>query len=351
MICDSIKKHTNMLLSRKLTLHQRVTYANACLLSKLWYVAHIYPLPDNHAKNLNKVIFQYIWGGRYEPIKRTTVCKPKDEGGLAIVNCLMKAKTLMVKTFIKTYIHDSYRNSLLFYYCYLRLNNVLPSDYSTNNSSPVATPYYSAAITLTMSLLHLPGFPFIPKDKIYQHMIPKDKSLSELQYPTLNWQKVWDNYLSLFIYSFDKDIIYKHLHMCLTTNKRLHSMNLIESSKCDKCISDREETPIHMFYECDYVKPVFLWVLRCLSHLCNFKPSSNIRFLYFDNTFNNSTQKNVCNIFIYIYVITLWRTRKENLRIGDLQNLIIRKFIDYRKFIKLVSSHRFKKNYLKNLHL
>ena len=91
------------------------------------------------------------------------------------------------------------------------------------------------------------------------------------------------------------------------------------------------------------VKPLFLWVIRCLSNVCNFKPSSNIGFLYFDNANNNSFQKNICNIFIYIYIITIWRTRKENLRIGDLKNMIIRKLIDYRKLIKLIYNQKFEK--------
>ena len=92
----------------------------------------------------------------------------------------------------------------MLYYCHLRLNNILTSDYSVHNSSPVTTPYYAIAITTTQSILHLPGFPLIPKDKIYQKLIPKEKTLAELQYPTLNWQNVWGNYMSLFMYSYDK---------------------------------------------------------------------------------------------------------------------------------------------------
>ena len=80
MILDKIQKHTNLLLNRKLTLHQRVTYANTCIMSKIWYTAHIYTLPESYAKNINKVLFLYIWGGRYEPIKRNTVYKDKTEG-------------------------------------------------------------------------------------------------------------------------------------------------------------------------------------------------------------------------------------------------------------------------------
>ena len=44
---SKIRKHTNMLLNRKLTLHQRVIYANTCILSKLRYISHIYPLSEN----------------------------------------------------------------------------------------------------------------------------------------------------------------------------------------------------------------------------------------------------------------------------------------------------------------
>jgi hypothetical protein len=46
----------------------------------------------------------------------------------------------------------------------------------------------------------------------------------------------------------------------------------------------------------------------------------------------------------YLSIFTsIWRTRKENLRIGDLKNMIIRKLIDYRKFKKLISNQKFEK--------
>ena len=76
-ITGKMAKHANMLLSRRLTLHQRVSYANSCLLSKLWYVAHIYPLTPQHAKEANKILFNYVWGASYEPIKRATIYRPK----------------------------------------------------------------------------------------------------------------------------------------------------------------------------------------------------------------------------------------------------------------------------------
>ena len=163
----------------------------------------------------------------------------------------------MVCTFLQSYTHDTYRNSFMFYYCYLRLNNVLPTDYSIHNASLVTTPFYASVINTIRSILNMPGFPHVPKSKIYKSMFHDEKSLVELQYPTMNWQKIWSNYISIFIYSYDKEVIYKHLHMVLATQNRLYRMNLIDTSKCNKCMANREETPLHLFYECDYVKTLF----------------------------------------------------------------------------------------------
>ena len=49
------------------------------MLSKIWYVAHIYPLSQHYAKEINKVIFSYIWFGKYEPIRRSTKKNPMEK--------------------------------------------------------------------------------------------------------------------------------------------------------------------------------------------------------------------------------------------------------------------------------
>ena len=352
VIINKMKQHSNILLNRRLSLYQRVAYANSCLVSKIWYTAHIYPLTETYAKEINKIIFQYIWGGRYEPIRRSTVYRSKKEGGLGIINCMCKSKTIMINTFLKSYTHEEYKNSLMYYYCYIRLNNILPSDYSIHNASPVTTPYYETVINAIPNILHLPIFPFIANEKLYQNMLTKEQSLAETQYPTWNWEKIWDNYLSLYINTYDKEIVYKHLHVCLATNKRLFSMNLINSSVCDKCTSGREQTPIHMFYQCQNVNEVYMWLLRVLLYICDFKPTSNIKCLYFDNTYSNRQQRNICNMFIVSYILTIWRTRKENLRIAIIKKMIVNKCLYVIDTFKHMPNHtveRFIGNYLPKL--
>lgn len=113
--------------------------------------------------------------------------------------------------------------------------------------------------------------------------------------------------------------------MCLAINNRSFLMNLISSRLCDKCTDAIEQTPLHMFYQCKSVKDTFNWLLRVLLYVCDFKPTSNIIFLYFDNIFFNRKQQNVCNMFISFNILTIWKTRKENLRIALVKNMIIKK--------------------------
>ena len=123
-------------------------------------------------------------------------------------------------------------------------------------------------------------------------MLPKEESLVEYLYPIFNWKNIWKNYMSLFIYSIDKEIMYKYLHICHATNKNLYTMKLINTSNCRKCSADREQTQLHIFYECDYVKDLFMWLLRVLYHVSLFRPTSNIRFIYLDNKFCSIKQRN-----------------------------------------------------------
>ena len=48
-------------------------------------------------------------------------------------------------------------------------------------------------------------------------------------------------------------------------------------------------------------------------------------------------------MFLYIYIITLWKTRKENLRIGILKSMIIKRVSEHINFIMLLPNHKLEK--------
>ena len=343
---SAIRSHKQMLNNRKLTLFQRVTYANSCMLSKIWYITHIYPLTQNYAKEINKIIFLYIWNGSYEPIRRNTVYRPRQEGGLGVINCLVKSQVILLNSFLRCTTNDDCINPLLLHYCYIRMHNIISMDYSIHHASLSLTPYYELIYSLLKKILHVPGFPQVSKKNIYTHMLPKEKSYGEEHYPTFNWKQVWKNFVGTIFIPYEKEIIFKHLHLCLATNQRLAMVNRSTTSICNKCENNLEHTPLHIFYQCESIKPLFQWLLRVLLNVCNFKPISNIRFLYFDTRYENGYQKTVCNIFLYVYILTIWKTRKENLRIGILKKNIIKRISEYFDFIKLLPNTKLDKVFI-----
>ena len=81
-IYDKIKIRLSLIRNRKFTLYQKATLINCLIASKLWYVSHVYPLPLEYAKLINKEIFQFIWGSNVNPIKREVVCDIKRKWGI-----------------------------------------------------------------------------------------------------------------------------------------------------------------------------------------------------------------------------------------------------------------------------
>ena len=332
-----------MLSNRRLTLFQRCTYANSCMLSKIWYVTHIYPLTKKYAKEINKIIFLYIWNGRYEPVRRTTVYRSRKEGGLGIINWLLKSQVILLNSFIRSIINEDYHNPFMYFYCYIRMHNILDMEYSIHDASLTMTPYYEIIYGLIQNVLHIPSFPVVSNTNLYKFILPRENSYAETHYPTFNWKQSWKNFCSTIFNPFEKEIIYKHLHICLATNQRLSIMNLSTARSCTNCSENVDHTALHMFYECENVKPLFQWLLRIFYNICNFRPRSNIKCIYFDTIYTSSNQKNMCNMFLYIYIVILWKTRKENLRIGILKNLIIKNMSDHLNFIKHMPDHRLEK--------
>ena len=118
-------------------------------------------------------------------------------------------------------------------------------------------------------------------------LLAKEKSYAEDQYPMFNWMQIWRNFSNIIFYPHEKEIVFKHLHLCLATNQRLAMMGRSVTTRCEQCSSDMDHTPLHMFYQCEAVKPLFLWLLRVLLNISNFKPISNIKFIYFDTKYNS----------------------------------------------------------------
>ena len=106
-------------------MYQRAVLLNCVIFSKLWYVAHVFPLPISYANKIKRIAFNYIWGRKnYEPIRRSTLSLPKDEGGMGVIDILYKSQSILATSFIKMYFNDFKITFMSDYYNHIRIGQL-----------------------------------------------------------------------------------------------------------------------------------------------------------------------------------------------------------------------------------
>ena len=73
---------------------------------------------------------------------------------------------------------------------------------------------------------------------------------------------------------------YKINTNCLLTNYRLHKMKLVDSELCTFCVKF-PETVNHIFWECEYVRPLWSVFIDWYRQLTNIYLSLNIEYILF----------------------------------------------------------------------
>ena len=83
--------------NRTLTLLGKVLIVNTLVLSPLFYLAPIYPLPTSVERVITRAVFTFIWSGKTELVGRSVLYQPLDKGGLGLTDLRIKSDALFVK--------------------------------------------------------------------------------------------------------------------------------------------------------------------------------------------------------------------------------------------------------------
>ena len=81
-----IKLLLNIWCRRKLTLMGKVTVINSLATSAIWYLSNLIELPNEYAKQIEKMIFDFIWSYKKHLISKEQLQLPKELGGMGVVN-------------------------------------------------------------------------------------------------------------------------------------------------------------------------------------------------------------------------------------------------------------------------
>ena len=82
---------------RYLTLFGKVMILNSFIISQLIYLLSVLPAPPkNTMTQINKLIFEFMWNGKPDKIKRNIMILAKEHGGMAVPDIMMKNIALKV---------------------------------------------------------------------------------------------------------------------------------------------------------------------------------------------------------------------------------------------------------------
>ena len=309
MILNKIKNRIPLIRDRYFTLYQKSVIVNSLLSSKIWYAAHVYPLPFKFSKLINKELFGYIWKYNYDPIKRDVLCNPKINGGIGIINVFCKAKSIFTATVIKRLVNSN-ENDLIKYYMALRVNTLFGIRALPNKVCLINTPYYEYSIDTIRKSYHIKNFPNIGSKDIYKMLIVITQPEIEKLYPNYDWKSIWKNVLFKPINIYDRSIIFKYIHEILPNRKRLYEMRLKFSPLCNQC--GVEESNVHLVLYCQKVQNCINWLKKLNFYLCHIDIGNDLLkcfFLDFPKV-TKATQNTLC-IIICSYISCVWYNREE----------------------------------------
>ena len=83
---------------RSLSLKGKTIIINTILLSKLWYIGNVFPIPKNLLTKINKIIFKFLWNNKNsEPVAQETLFLPRERGDLRILVPSIQSQALRIK--------------------------------------------------------------------------------------------------------------------------------------------------------------------------------------------------------------------------------------------------------------
>ena len=94
---DKLESWLKMWKYRNLSLTGKVLILNTVGLSRLIYLGTVYPIPKPCLNRVNSLVFNFLWSGRNEMIKREVIFLNTDQGGLGLTDLSTKLEALQFK--------------------------------------------------------------------------------------------------------------------------------------------------------------------------------------------------------------------------------------------------------------
>ena len=81
--------------SRHLTMIGRIQIANTLLIPRLTYLIKVLPITKDIIKKAEQLIYRFVWNSKYEKVKRKTLIRQYEQGGLKLRDLSLHITTML----------------------------------------------------------------------------------------------------------------------------------------------------------------------------------------------------------------------------------------------------------------
>ena len=308
-LLEKMKTCLTLQKQRSLSFFGKACIANVLACSKLWYVSSVQVIHDVYLTKFTKLLFDFIWNGKTEWVKRETLFLSPQEGGLGLINISAKFKALQVKHLINL-MYGSYTkwHSFAIYWIGLSLRVYQPK--FNNNSMPhseFAPLFYRSCLGNLRDIMKEYSLKLdnVSTKKLYdlfcESYVQKPRIMMIFNHVKFGWNDICNN-----IYTPElKSLNWRILHHIIPCNSELVKRNMSSSSKCPNCTAI--ETVTHVFYSCLKVKEFWKLIVPFIEITLNTRVSQvTIDEVVFHNFKSN---RSMYMLFISEAKYVIWNVR------------------------------------------
>ena len=321
-----LEKRLNLWKSRTLSLKGKSLIINSIGASGLWYTATVLPMPDWAVTRINTAIYDFLWNGKTELVKRTTCQLPLQHGGLAVINPGDKARALKLRwvpligdplcsskwVFFARYWIGLALSRKIRSWAFLR-SNMCPK-YSGDSPPQYFTHILKAIDRLHIDLTLLPNYRVKTFYEKLTHPSPGRLPTAGAWERRLNtplpWPHIWSNIYGGLSTNWEADIAWRVAHGILKTRAYLKTWcRLNVSERCARC--GITESFSHALCECTNVPQVWLWAFTLINNLFTTPLAPSPTMILFKHGFPSSDKRSIAlaHVIINITLNEIWSAR------------------------------------------
>ena len=101
-----LEKTANWWKARGLTLYGRAQIIHSLLLPKLIYIATMFAAPEEVIKDINRIVFKFLWRGQ-ERVLKTAMINSYENGGLRVLDFETSVKSVRLSWFKRLFASEN----------------------------------------------------------------------------------------------------------------------------------------------------------------------------------------------------------------------------------------------------